>query len=109
MVNQLQMLFLFLLTRSSIPNSVADVIIGSKFALFPYDYFSSSSTSYADPVINWFDIGQSNEMLVKIGLNSGSSIVNSFNLLCFIPQVICLHLVLILLVKLTGKLESYGT
>ena len=105
MINQIQLLFLLLLTRSYIPNGVVNAIIGSKFALFPYYVIPTKSTSLSTQAIKWFDYDQDNSQLSLVGLESGSSLVNNYSFLCTIAMIIFLHIFLYISLRILVVIE----
>ena len=106
MVNQLQLLLLLLLTRAFIPKDAIDVIIGSKFAMAPYDFLPFKEGSNFKFIIEWFDYEQSNIMLSKIGLGSGSIFVNNYSLFCALVVTILVHLFIYFAIKFLSLISS---
>ena len=92
-MNQLQMFLLILLTRAYLPLDIINFIIGSKITMSLYDCISFKKTSYSHPIIDLFDFDQEDEVLSKIGLNSGSTFVNNYSLLNSLILMVLFHLV----------------
>ena len=92
------MLMLLLLTNIFIPLEVTNWIIGPKVALIPFDYIPFKSFSLSSKINEIFGFDQINTNIVEIGLESGSSFVNNFSLLCFLIWIIALHFMLNIIV-----------
>ena len=101
-VNQLQLLFLLLLTNVYFPSSVIEVIVGSEFALSPFGLNSSNSFNF-ESIKNWLEFEQYSQVLYKIGWESGSTFINNYSFFVQLAIVISIHLIVILLVKIASK------
>ena len=107
-VNQLQLFFLLLLIGVQLPKEVIDSIIQSKITLFSFDFIPFQQISFLQDIINWFWKDQNDQMLSKIGLTSGSSIVNQFNLLIIVFSAVWTHLFILCLFKLWNNCKPTG-
>ena len=68
MVNQIQLLILLVLTKSSLPDRIVEFLTDNLFAAFSFDFLSSQDFSILNKPIEWMNEGQSNEHLSNIGL-----------------------------------------
>ena len=107
-INQLQLFLLLILTRVYLPLDVINFIIGSKIAMFPYDYIPFKKSSYSGSINDLFDSEQNDEILSKIGLESASSFVNNYSLFSSLLSAVLLHLSVIVANILLNKWEVKG-
>ena len=107
-INQLQMFLLILLTRAYLPLDIVNFIVGSKIAMSPYDYIPFKKSSYSYSVNDLFDFDQNDEILSKIGLDSGSSFVNNYSFLSSLLSMILFHLQVFIFMFLLSKCEVEG-
>ena len=107
-INQLQMFLLILLTRAYLPLDIINFIIGSKITMSLYDCISFKKTSYSYPINDLFDFDQEDELLSKIGLNSGSTFVNNYSLLNSLMLMILFHLVVFAITLWINKCNVEG-
>ena len=105
LVNQIQCLFFVLLTRIYLPYDVVYFIVGLNFALFPFDSLSFKSSSASTSINDLFDFEQEDDILSKMGLESGSSFVNNYSLFLMIWIYALFHTYIFILNKLVSKLE----
>ena len=91
-LNQVQLFFLLLITRSFIPADVQNVIIGMKFVLNPYEYVSFENTRLYESTIDNFKFPSNNSMLETIGVETESSVYNTSPFFTFIAVVVLAHL-----------------
>ena len=107
-INQLQLFLLLILTRVYLPLDVINFIIGSKIAMFPYDYIPFKKSSYSGSINDLFDSEQNDEILSKIGLDSASSFVNNYSLFSSLLSTALFHLSVIVANILLNKWEVKG-
>ena len=108
MINQVQLYFLLLLTRASIPYDVQNAIIGAKFALNIAQYSFISSMGLFRSTIGYFDFDLSDNTLNLLSINSDSSIFNISTIIILILIMIPFHLLVILFYKLMFTGEPKG-
>ena len=91
-----------------LPLDVINFIIGSKIAMFPYDYIPFKKSSYSESINDLFDSEQNDEILSKIGLDSASSFVNNYSLLSSLLSAVLFHLFVFVAMLLLNKWEVEG-
>ena len=106
MLNQLQLLFLIPLTQIYLPYSVSEFILGNKFAFSPFEFIPVQKIEYLDDLIDWFNYGQSNSFVSKIGFKSISTFVNEWPFFTSFVIAFLIHLCLYLIVLLTKRWEE---
>ena len=97
MINQLQIFFILLLTRSYFPKDVIDIIIGSKIFQFPFDFIPFKDINISGYILGPFQNDQTNEMMNKIGVKSISTIVNLYSFACSLFLAIVIHITTLVL------------
>ena len=107
-INQLQLFLLLILTRVYLPLDIINFIIGSKIAMFPYDYIPFKKLSYSSSINDIFDSDQNDETLAKVGVVSASSFVNNYSLLSSFLSVVLLHFCAFVAMLLVNKREIEG-
>ena len=106
MINQLQLLLLLLLTQVYMPLNVIDFIVGFKFALISFDFLPFKKAKAGVSVEDLFGYNQANDMLSRLDLDNGSSVVNNFSLFSVFVHVGIVHLLSFGLLKLMKKYED---
>ena len=106
LINQMQLLFLLLLIGAYIPSQIIQTIVGQKFISFPYSYIPKSNMKIFSNTIGWFNKEQNNDVLNEIGIESGSTIVNTYSLFLFILMISVFHLFIYLIVRLLNKCSN---
>lgn len=104
--NQLQLLILFLLVDTYIPDDVKGLIEGQDFALFNFDFIPAADIPYINIPTEWMDFEQTDINLEKVGVNSRSTFTNIFSLLLTIIFLIVTHITVKLLPKCRKKEET---
>ena len=94
MINQMQMFFLLLLSRSFIPQDVKATIQGSKFALNLFGYIPFSNLSVFSSVISTFDFELTNPLLDDVGISSDGIIYNIYPFITVVISVLLVHLLI---------------
>ena len=108
-INQMQMLFLILLTGVFIPLDVKIIIQGPSFAINIYSYIPLSSTQYDSSVFSKYNFPSTNAMLQDVGVNTDSSIYNIHVMLIWILLIILIHVCLYFVMKRISRIhESRG-
>ena len=107
-INQLQLFLLLILTRVYLPLDIINFIIGSKIAMFPYDYIPFKKLSYSSSINDIFDSDQNDETLAKVGVVSASSFVNNYSLFSSFLSVALLNLCVLVVMLLVNKREIKG-
>ena len=100
LINQIQLFFLLLLTRSFIPDDIKYIISYLKIAINLPAYFSFSSLSIYNSIINNFDFELSNNSLNSVGVNSDSSVYNTSPFIITVLITIIVHFPVLILIKL---------
>ena len=106
LIDEVQLLFLLLLTRAYIPDDVKLVITGLKFALNPPFYFPFNTMSAYNTIINNFNFELSNYSLSYVGVSSDSSVYNTAPFFVSLLIVIFCHLAVIVFIKLLRKCKT---
>lgn len=101
-INQLQLLILFLLIDTYIPDDVRGFIEGQDFALFNFDFIPATDIPYINIPTEWMDFEQSDVNLAMVGVKSRSTFTNMFSLLLTVISLFIIHI----LVKLMPKCRS---
>ena len=101
--NQMQIFLLLVLSGVYLPIDVENILTGLKFALSPLDYVPLSSIQFYSITFSVFDFTLNNITLNAIGIQSESSIFNTFSILLAILHVIPIHLFIIWLRGVTKK------
>ena len=91
LLNQMQSLFLLLLTRALIPDDIQTAIKGFKFALNPYQYLSLNSFRVYRLFVDKFKFGVRNNDIESFGIDSDSSIYNTSSFVIFIVIVAAIY------------------
>ena len=107
-INQCQLLLLLLLTRTSIPLDVQNVILGFEFTLNIASYFGFLNIGFIKSIIEEFHFELSNQSLESIGIDSDSSIYNISSAIILTLGVIAIHLLTLLFYKLIPTEVSEG-
>ena len=105
-INQVQLFFLFFLTRAFIPIDIQNVITGGEFSLDIASYIKLSNL--IDPIINNFDFNLNNQTLALFNIKSISTIYNLFPTIILALAMIPLHFAVVLIYKCTQNNESEG-
>ena len=100
MINQVQMFFLLLLTRSFIPHDIEVTITGQGFAINPSDYVPLKSIGSSRNYIEKFKFELSNTQLEPVGINSDSTIFNIYPTVITILAGAIFHLIIYMISKI---------
>ena len=92
MINQMQMFFLLLISRSYIPDEVKAIIQGLKFSINLYEYIPFSKISLLNSVISPFKFELRNPLLCDVGINSDGIIYNIHPIVISIAFAMLAHL-----------------
>ena len=90
--SQFRLLIFLILSDAYLPQSVIDYISGMKLFSFNFSFLSFQTLPVIKVPLQLLDFTQNSVELETIGLNSGSSFVNSINLLLTVIMVIFLHI-----------------
>ena len=99
MINQLQLYLLLLLTGAFIPSSIVSLITDSKFASFPFDYFSFESLGFYSIGISEIDYELRSSNLTSFGLKSSWTLYNLYSFIIFMILIFLAHFLLYLFNK----------
>jgi len=94
LLNQLQMLILFLLIDTYIASDVRSFIIKQEFALFSFNFIPVIEIPYINYPAEWMEKAQEIEELELLGLESSRTFNNMYSLMCVILTSIVMHLLL---------------
>ena len=95
LMNQFQLLFLLLLTRSHIPDDVSEIIISQEFAINFPSLFHFQDTSLYDSVLNEVKFEVDDQAYNLLGIKSESIIYNASSMIIILSFVILIHLLII--------------
>ena len=104
-INQIQIFLLLILSGVFLPIDVKKVITGLKFALTPLDYIPFNKAQLYSDVLSNFNFETSNPTLEEIGINSDSSIINTYSIFLNIIYMVPIHLLIICLRYMAKKLN----
>ena len=108
MVNQVQLCFLLLLTRSHVPIDVKTIITGVTVAINFPNLLNFNSIGIYNSVIEKFDFDLSNPTLDLLDVKTDSTIYNISSAILFILLIIPFHLIISLISKLFNSTNSEG-
>ena len=91
-INQLQILFLLLLTRAFVPEDIKTIITGFDFASNIYDYIPLKRFNIYPSILNVFEFNLSTSMFDPFGIKYESTIINSYPMFACLILVIIIHL-----------------
>ncbi|CAI2380590.1 unnamed protein product [Moneuplotes crassus] len=94
MANQVQLMLLLLLTKSSLPYDIVGYITTNGFFSFNMKFLPIKSNIISEVPLEWMSKTQSSIELEDMGLESGSSFNNNFGLVFIVLILIFLHLLL---------------
>ena len=106
MINQVQMFFMLLLTRSFIPHEIEVTITGQGFAINPSDYIPFKSIGSSERYIDKFKFDLSNSQLETFGIESDSSFYNVYPTISSLLTGVAIHIFLYTLSKIVFKWRS---
>ena len=106
MVNQVQLLFLLLLTRAFIPVDVEKVITGMKIALNLFQYLPFNKITIFDSLIENLDFNLSNQRYGSWNIESDSTGYNIYPLIWTTLIVFMFHIFIWILLKLMPSANS---
>ena len=107
-INQMQILFLILITGAYIPSDVQTVITGSKFLLFPINYIPFNKIGLYNWIANKFDFDLTDELFASLQIKSDSSVYNLLSFAFSLIPVFIIHLLLFLLSRCLRKWSTEG-
>ena len=105
LINQVQLFFLLLMTRSYIPDDVKLIITGLNFLLNLPLYFSFNRMTVYNYTLNNFNFELSNYSLSYVEVNSDSSISNTASFFIITLMMIVINFVVLTLCKLIAKCQ----
>jgi hypothetical protein len=80
MANQVQLLLLLILTKSSLPGKVSEFITANLLTTFSFGFMYDENSFVGSPA-KWFDEEQTDSELESIGVESHSSFTNIYLIL----------------------------
>ena len=108
MINQVQLLFLLLLTQGFIPDAVQTVISGPDFAVNPFESISFLKTNNYGSWTDKFSFDLNNSSLGFFNIESISTIYNMVSFFTTLAYAASVHLFFYLLRKIASKWTSDG-
>ena len=105
MINQVQMFFMLLLTRSFIPHEIEVTITGQGFAINPSDYIPFKSIGSSERYIDKFKFDLSNSQLETFGIESDSTLFNFYSTIISLLAGAAIHIFLYIFSKIVLKLR----
>lgn len=103
MANQLQLLLLLALTKSSLPDDVINFITGNNFASFSFNFLPIQSLPLFGSPSKWNEDEQKNANLSKIGVENFSSFTNNYSFLLWLWLTFALQIFVTTLEKWKPK------
>ena len=103
LINQVQLFFLLLITRSFMPVDIINVIIGLKFVLNPFSYIKFEKLSYYNSIIDNFNFPLSNSLLDPLEIKSDSWIYNTSSIFAILILMIFMHIFILILNRIFEK------
>ncbi|CAI2371551.1 unnamed protein product [Moneuplotes crassus] len=94
LLNQLQMLLLLMLIDEYTPSDINEFLEGTSFVMLNFNFLPAGDIPGIDIPIDWFDFGEPGEKIQNLGIESFSTFVNNFSLVCAFILVTALHIVL---------------
>ena len=105
-INQLQLFFLFELTRAYLPKDIQVVIEGCDFALNIYEYFSIRKLSFSLFLLSKFEFELSDQQLNSQGIKYDSTIANTYPIMSINSLMIILCIFICFFKLLFKKLKE---
>ena len=106
-MNQFQLILLLLLTKSNIPRSIVSYLSGLKATTWSFNFIPFKSIPGFDKMVNRFDFRLPDAELKYFGINSGSTFVTNFSLICIVLILIAIHSLFLLIYRLLkSKVKS---
>ena len=102
-INQLQMFFLLLITRSYIPEDIKSFITGLDYALNIYEYISLRKLGIYPSLLNDFENNSTNSLLDPLKIQYDSTVANTYTIFGFLCCMIIFHIFISILRWLQSK------
>ena len=103
-VNQFQTLLLLLLTNAYFPDEITNTFIGiAQYLTFSFNFMPYADISFIKYIVSWFNQPVNGDLMSKVGLKSGSIIINNVSLIINIVFIITLHLVFLIIKWILSK------
>ena len=106
MVNQLQLMMLLPLTGAFMPKSILDYLSGMTFVNFNFDFIPVHWIPMVNPLFEEYGYEHNNSYLKEVGVESGNTFINNFQLLLTFTMLISLHLMWSIFYKCTEKVDE---
>ena len=98
---------LLLLTKSNIPRSIISYLSGLKVTTWSFNFIPFKNIPGLNKVVNRFDFRLPDIELKYFGINSGSTFVTNFSLICIVFILIAIHSLFLLIHRLLkSKVKS---
>ncbi|CAI2371785.1 unnamed protein product [Moneuplotes crassus] len=94
LANQIQLMLLLLLTKSSLPSDIISYITNNMIFSFNMEFLPIKSNMISEVPLRWMGKTQNSIELEDMGFESGSSFNNNFGFLMILCVIIVLHLIL---------------
>lgn len=108
MVNQVQLLLLLVLTKTSMPGKVLNFLTSNLFAAFNFGFLNVKKWPLLKDAYRWLFQDQSNVHLREVGVESHSTYNNIFSLLVIFALLAPLHLGVVILPQGRPSVDSNG-
>ena len=79
-IGQMQLIFFLILTRAYIPKDIIDFITSSNYILSLFNFIPINQAKGALSWFVWIEYSQPDDLLDKIGIESGSTYINNVSL-----------------------------
>ncbi|CAI2376836.1 unnamed protein product [Moneuplotes crassus] len=106
MINQFQILMLMPLTGSFFPSDVIMLLTGMDFTLISFSFIPIPRIPGIREFLDLYDFEQRDEYIYEMDIKSGSTFVNTFNLLAVCCIFCCGHLLIAAFKYILGKERS---
>ena len=105
MINQYQLLLLLLVWGVYISDGVNNLITGMKIALANFDFINIENFFIFKDIYKYLSFEQTNESLNKIGISSGSTLINMIKLFFIFLMIILMNLAFFIMLYCWRKLK----
>lgn len=90
-MNQFQLILLTLLTNAYIPKKVVDYLAGMKSTTCSFGFIPFKKIPGFTSLIDWFYFKRTYYKLDYFGIESGSTFVDTFSLMCIFAIIVIIH------------------
>lgn len=79
-IGQMQLMFFLILARAYIPKDIIDFITSSNYILSLLNFIPLNQAKGALSWLDWIEYSQPDDLLDKVGIESGSTYINNVSL-----------------------------